>query len=51
MDLVNCLITEKNPARDGTLIHERILREDWRVSTRVDIYRSVPHRIEIVHPT
>lgn len=50
MDLMKYSITEKNPAQDDSLIYERILREGWEVSTRVDIHRSVPHRIWMVHP-
>ncbi|KAL7942076.1 alpha/beta-hydrolase [Trichoderma barbatum] len=39
-----------DPARDDTLIYERILREECGVPTRVDIYRGVPRGFWTMYP-
>ncbi|KAL7959000.1 alpha/beta-hydrolase [Trichoderma compactum] len=39
-----------DPARDDSLIYERILREECGVPTRVDVYRDVPHGFWTMYP-
>lgn len=39
-----------DPARDDSLIYERMLREECGVPTRIDIYRGVPHGFWTMYP-
>ncbi|PNP45939.1 hypothetical protein THARTR1_10881 [Trichoderma harzianum] len=39
-----------DPARDDSLIYERILREECGVPTRIDVYRGVPHGFWTMYP-
>lgn len=39
-----------DPARDDSLIYERMLREECGVSTRVDVYPGVPHGFWTMYP-
>ncbi|OPB43534.1 Arylacetamide deacetylase [Trichoderma guizhouense] len=39
-----------DPARDDSLIYERILREECGVPTRIDVYRGLPHGFWTMYP-
>ncbi|KAL7914492.1 alpha/beta-hydrolase [Trichoderma velutinum] len=39
-----------DPARDDSLIYDRILREEYGVPTRVDVYHGVPHGFWTMYP-
>jgi acetyl esterase/lipase len=37
--------------RDDSIIYERVLREDYKVPTRIDIYKGMPHMFWVFFPT
>jgi acetyl esterase/lipase len=37
--------------RDDSIIYERVLREEYKIPTRIDIYKGMPHMFWSFFPT